>query len=97
MFFGIGRDTDLEWRHRTNAAHEVGRGLITIAMRAVSLTRIGHVAAQSHNVAHAGLPVIADDVVDDLAWRADTGEMCRGSQAGLVDDPFHRGMGAVAR
>ncbi len=97
MPFGIGRDADLERRNGADAPHQFGRALITVGMRAIGLTQLGHVAAQSDDVAYARLPIVADDGVHRLARRADAGQMGGWLQRRFIDDALHGRMCAVAR
>src|ERR1700744_6163238 len=57
----------------------------------------GHVAAQRHDVANAGIPITLHDLVD-LAFRGtDTGQMRRGLERGFFDDALDGGVGAFPR
>ncbi len=55
------------------------------------------VAAQRHDVAHAGVVIIAHDGVDFLARRGDAGEMRGRRQRRLVEDALDGGVRALAR
>jgi len=61
MFFRVSRNTDFKRRNRANGANELGCRLIALPVRTIIVAQLRHVAAQGHDVANAGIPVIADD------------------------------------
>ena len=98
MFLRIGRHRHLDVGQPLDAAHEIGAVLIATRMRRVSLADAAdRVAAQRHDVAHAGRVIAADHVVDLVARRADAGEMRGRRQFGFGEDTLHRRVGALAR
>ena len=61
---GIGGDRNLERRDRLQAGDQLGRIGDSLPGAAVIRARLGRIAAQRDDVAHAELPIIARDRVD---------------------------------
>ena len=84
MFFRIGRDRDFEVGDALDAGDEIGGVAIAARMRRVALADAANgIAAQRHDVAHAGLRIGVDHRVDVGAGRGDAGQMRRRRQHGL--------------
>ena len=65
MLLGIAGDRDLEARDFLQAGDEIGRIDIAAGMRLVRAAgAAGGIAAQRHDMADAGVPIIARDSVD---------------------------------
>ena len=76
MLFGIARDADLEVADLLQAGHQLGGIGVAAGMGGVLGAHAGRrIAAQRHDVADAGVPVGARDVVDLALGRADAGEV----------------------
>jgi hypothetical protein len=67
-------------------------------MRRITLAdAAGRIAAQRHDMAHAGLRIAANDVIDFVARGADAGEMRGRRQRRVGDDALDGRMSALAR
>ena len=98
MLFRIGRHRYFEVGEPLDAGDQIGGVAVAAGMRRVLLAGAGQrIAAQRHDVAHAGLGISADHGVDLGAGRGDASEMRRRRQHGLGEDAFHRRVGALAR
>ena len=75
MAFGIGGDRNLERRDLLQARDQLGGIGIAVGMRRERLARLGRIAAQRDDVADAGVPIGARDVVDLAAARLDAGQV----------------------
>ena len=84
MDFGIGRDRDFERRDRLQPGDQFGGIGIAARMRRIGLARLGRIAAQRDDVAHAGIPIAARDIVDLVARRADAGQVRGRRQVGFA-------------
>ena len=65
--FGIGGDRNFERRDRLQAGDQLGGIGIAAGMRRELGARLGRIAAQRDDVAHAELPIIPGDRVDLVA------------------------------
>ena len=98
MLLRIAGDRDLEGRDLLDAFHQIGG--IDIAARRGLVARagaVGRIAAQGHDVAHAEVPIVADDLIDLALGRRNASEMRRRLQRGLAQDARDRGVGALTR
>ena len=70
MAFGIGRHGNLKIADPANAAHEIGRRGVALRMRLkFRPDACRRIAAQRHDMANAGVPIVAQDRVDRLRAR----------------------------
>ena len=98
MFFRVGRDRHFDVGNALDAGDEVGGVAVAAGMRRIALARpAGRIAAQRHDVAHAGLRIGGDHRINLRAGRGDAGEMRRRRQHGLGEDALDRRVGALAR
>ena len=98
MLLRIGRDGNLEIADALDAGDQIGGILIAARMRSVTRAgAAGGIAAQRHNVAHAGVAVVAHDGVDLFARRRHAGEMGGRRQRRLRQYALDRRMRALAR
>ena len=97
MGLRIGRDGELEWRDSQKAGDEVACPGIAAGRRPVAPGAVRRIAAQGDDMADAGLPVPARDIVDLVARGRDAGEMRGTGEASLACDAADRGVGAFAR
>ena len=85
VLLGIARDADLEVADLLQAGDQFGGVGVAAGMRRVLAAHAGRrIAAQRHDVADAGVPVGARDVVDLALGGADAGEVGGGIDAGLA-------------
>jgi hypothetical protein len=76
MLLRIGRDRHLEIADAPEAGDQIRSLVIALRMRLIDRAEsAGRIAAQRHDMAHAGLPIGPDDLVDLVARRGDAGEM----------------------
>ena len=98
MFLRISRHGDLEIADALDAGDQIGGVLVAARMRRVFAAGAAYrIAAQCHDVAHAGVAIIAHDAVDFLARRGDAGQMRRRRQRGFRQDALDRRVRAFAR
>ena len=93
MYLGVSRDRNLEIRDFFESGDEIGGKTVAARMRLVGRPQ-RRVAAQSDDMAHAGIPVAAGDLVHLVAGRPDAGQMGCRDQLPLTCDSGNRGMGA---
>src|SRR5690242_12217227 len=97
MLLGIARDADLEVADLLQAGDQCGGIGVAAGMRAVLAAHAARrIATQRHDVADAGVPVGAGDIVDLALGGGDAGEMGGGLDAGLLLEPHHRLVRALA-
>ena len=97
MLLRIGRDRDLDVGDALDAGDEIGGIAVAAGMRRVALADAAdRIAAQRHDVAHAGVAIAADHGVDLVARRGDAGEMRRRRQRGLGEDALDGRVRALA-
>ena len=76
MLLRIAGNRHLEGRDRLDAACEVGGIDVAAGRRVVAgADAAGGIAAQRHDMAHADVPIVADDRVDLFPRRVDASEM----------------------
>ena len=81
-----------------DAGDEIGAVAIAAGMRRVALADAAdRIAAQRHDVAHAGRAIVADHVVDLVAGRRHAGQMRRRRERGLGQDALDGRVRALAR
>ena len=80
MAFGIKGDADLERRDAADACDQFRRGSIAFGMGAIGPVHVRHVAAQRHDMADAGIPIAAHDLVDLGRGTRHAGQMRGGLQ-----------------
>ena len=97
MYLGIGGDRDIEIRNRFEARHQIRGVSETVAAGLIAHDPLRRVAAQSHYVPYAFVPVLARDVEDLTAAGADTGEMRCSGQRSLPLDACYELVRARAR
>ena len=98
MLLRIGRDRDFEiGAMRLMPATRSAALLVAARMRRIARAGAGErIAAQRHDVAHAGGVIAAHDGVDLLARRGDAGQMRGRRQRRLGQNALDRRMGALA-
>src|SRR5262245_14449803 len=97
MLLGVAGDGNLERSNGFDAFDEVGGVDVTAGRRLVAFADpSGRIAAQRHDMAHAEIPIVADDAVDLSAVGGDAGEMGGGGQRRLPQHAPDRGVGALA-
>ena len=85
MFLRIGGNRDLDIRDAANAGNEVGGMAIALGMGRLALAySAGWITAQRYDVTHAGLAIIADDLIDLIPGGGHAGQMRGRNQRGLV-------------
>ena len=78
-----------------DAGNEIGGIAITSGVRRVAFTDAAdRIAAQRHDVTHAGSTIIADHAVDLIACRRNASEMGRRYECSLGQNAFDRAVGA---
>ena len=98
MLLRVGRDRHFDVGDALDAGNQIGAVGIAAGVRRVFLADAAdRIAAQRHDVAHAGLVISADDVIDLATRRAHAGQMRGRRQRGLGEDTLHRRVGALAR
>ena len=105
MGFGISGDADLEIGDPLQPGDQIRRigiaaGMRRIAVRAICRPAadrpVGRIAAQRDDMADAGFPIVAGNVVDLIAGGGDAGQMRGRFEPGFLADPPHRRVGALA-
>ena len=96
MGFGISGHRNVERSDLLQARDQLGGIGVAARMRLIFRARLGRIAAKRDQVANPDLPIIAGDLVDLLARRADAGQMRGRGQLGFLDDPLDGGVGALA-
>ena len=89
-------DRDVEVRDPAKPCHQIDGVGVAAGMRRVPGVGFRRVAAKGHDVADSGLVVRTGHLVHLLARGADAGEMRRGGERGLPEDPMHGRVGTVA-
>ena len=99
MLLRIGRHRHFEIAMRAlDAGDQIGGIAVAARMRRILRARpAGRIAAQRHDVAHAGVVIIAHDGIDVLARRCDAGQMRGRRQRRLRENALDRRVRALAR
>ena len=98
MFLRIGRHRHFEIGEALDAGDQIGGIAVAAGMRRVRLAGAAkRIAAQRHDMAHAGLRIGADHRIDLGAGRGDASQVRRRRQHGLGEDALDGGVGALAR
>ena len=88
MFFGPGRDRDLELARSLNRRDQAFGRLVAVGRRDIGRVEpAGRIAAQRDDMAHARIPIAAHHRVDLGLARADTGQMRGGFEFRFIDQP----------
>ena len=97
VLLGIAGDRHLERCNRLDAPGEIGGVHVAAGRRLIARAdAVRRIAAQGHDVAHAEIPIVADDLVDLAFRRRDAGEMRRWLQRRLAQDAGNSGVSALA-
>ncbi len=91
----IGGNRDFEIAYGAQARHQIGRMGVAARRRRIGRSQPPlRIAAQRHDMAHAGVPIAARDFIHLFARRADAGEMRSRLDRGFADDAGDRRVGA---
>ena len=97
MRLWIGRDADVKGRQRPDRGDEFHRAPVAVWVRLEAPRVPGGVAAQRHDVSHAGAPVAHDLGVCFRATAADAGQVAGDRQGRAVADRLQHAEGRVGR
>ena len=97
MLLGIGPDRDLEIADLLGVGDEFGGRPVAVRVRLVGRVEARRrIAAQGHDMAHAGAVIGGKRLADFVPRRADAGQMRRRLHRRFANEPRDRRVGALA-